>query len=93
MELRYGLSRDDYIFGWLDLNHIQYVERLNNLSSIFVTGIDLLDDAEEFKICTGYSVQSIVDSGESTVMEGRMPATLQEFEKWKPKYEKIEGWQ
>lgn len=64
LESRYGISKDEFIFGWLDLNHVQHVERLNQLSSIFVTHLDLLDDLEEFKICTSYTVQSSSDSGE-----------------------------
>ena len=80
------------MFGWLDLNHIQYIERLNNLSSIFVTHVDLLDDIENFKICTGYSVQSSTDSGEPHEVHGRMPCSLKELGSWKPTYEQFSGW-
>jgi adenylosuccinate synthase len=40
------VKETEFIFGWLDINHIQHVERLNELSSIFVTHVDLLDDLE-----------------------------------------------
>jgi len=51
-----------------------------------------LDDLEEFKICTGYRVQSSSDSGEPHEIGGRMPATIQEFGEWKALYEKQTGW-
>ena len=35
LEERYQLNTDDYIFGWLDINHMQHVERLNEMNSIF----------------------------------------------------------
>ena len=87
------MSPDEYIFGWLDLNNVQYVERLNELSSVFVTHVDLLDDLKEFKICTGYSVHSSVDSGEPMIIEGRMPCNIRELGSWKAKYQKMHGWE
>lgn len=66
---------------------------MNQLSSIFLTHVDLLDDLEEFKICTGYSVQSAADSGEPVHIEGRMPATITEFGEWKAIYKSLPGWQ
>jgi len=43
----------------------------------------VLDDLENFNICTGYTVQSASDSGEPHIVSGRMPATIKEFGEWK----------
>ena len=56
LEERYQLNTDDYIFGWLDINHMQHVERLNEMNSIFITHLDILDQLDKFKICTSYSI-------------------------------------
>ena len=82
----YHLDENEFVFGWLDMNHIQHIERLNMLSSIFVTNLDLLDDFDQFKICTSYKVQSSADSGDTTRIGGRMPATIKEFGEWKAQY-------
>ena len=68
------------------------MERLNELSSIFVTHLDLLDDLEQFKMCTGYKVQSSSDSGEPHEIRDRMPATIKELDEWRATFEEIRGW-
>jgi adenylosuccinate synthase len=50
----YLLPEEDYAFGWTDLNLLNHAERINKLSSVFLTHLDLLDDLEEIKVCTGY---------------------------------------
>lgn len=48
-------------------------DRINKLSSIFLTHLDLLDNLDEIKVCIGYK------SPDGTVTKGRMPATIKEF--------------
>ena len=49
---KYGLKH--FSFGWPDLNLIRHAERVNQLSSIFLTHLDLLDDLNEIKVATNY---------------------------------------
>lgn len=54
LEKNYLLPSDDYAFGWTDLNLLLHAERLNKISSVFLTHLDLLDHLDEIKVCTGY---------------------------------------
>ena len=45
--------------GWLDLVVIRYSHLINGYTSFNVTKLDVLDDLEELKICTGYEVDGM----------------------------------
>jgi len=79
------MPEKDYAAGWTDLNILAHAERTNNLSSIFLTHLDLLDDLDEIKVCTSYSTES----GE---MRNRLPATIREFGQLKANYTTLAGW-
>lgn len=51
---RYELTKDEFAFGWTDLNLLHHAERTNKLSSVFLTHLDVLDDLEEIKVCSAY---------------------------------------
>lgn len=51
---RYKISQDEFVFGWTDLNLVHNAERINKLDSLFLTHLDLLDDLDEIRVCTGY---------------------------------------
>lgn len=83
------MTRDKYEFGWTDLNLVNHADTTNKLSSLFVTHLDLLDDLDEIKICTGYTI------GEGEKMQhfsGSLPATIKEFGKMSASYEVLKGW-
>lgn len=46
LEASYDLPMSDYTFGWTDLNLVKHAETTNQLSSLFLTHLDLLDDLE-----------------------------------------------
>lgn len=52
-----------------------------------MTHLDLLDDLEEIKVCTGYKNKS----GE-TLPRGIMPSTIAEYASWTAQYETLKGW-
>lgn len=83
----YMLPQPDFAFGWTDLNLLLHAERINKLSSIFLTHVDLLDHLEEIKVCTGYR------GLDGTVTQGRMPATIKEFSTLTAEYVTLKGWQ
>ncbi|HEV7942210.1 MAG TPA: adenylosuccinate synthase [Solirubrobacteraceae bacterium] len=41
--------------GWLDLVALRYAARLNTLSTLAITKLDVLSGFETIKVCTGYS--------------------------------------
>lgn len=83
---RYKLPASEFAFGWTDLNLVLSAERMNKLSSVFLTHLDLLDDLDEIKVCTSYK------SASGEVTKGRIPATIKEFGTLEANYEVLKGW-
>lgn len=68
------------------MNLLLHSERINKLSSIFLTHVDLLDHLDEIKICTGYK------GSDGTITSGRMPSTMKEFIDVEAQYVTLKGW-
>ena len=45
--------------GWLDCVMLRHAVRLNSLTELAVTKLDVLDGFEEFKVCTGYRIDGL----------------------------------
>ena len=71
--------------GWFDAVVVRYAGRVNGLSDLAVTKLDVLDTFDRVAICTGYQV----DGGVFT----EFPGDLQMLERAVPRYEWFEGWQ
>jgi adenylosuccinate synthase len=70
--------------GWFDAIAAQYSARINGLTSIALTKLDVLDTFDEIKICTSYECNGKrVDN---------FPASLQVLKQCKPIYESFPGW-
>ncbi len=70
--------------GWLDTVLLRNAVRLNGLSSIAITKLDVLGEIESLKICTGYEYR-----GEKL---DDFPASLNVLAECKPIYETLPGW-
>ncbi|MEQ8770908.1 MAG: adenylosuccinate synthase [Phycisphaerales bacterium] len=46
--------------GWLDLVAVRYAAMVSGVTEICVTLLDVLDDLDELKVCTGYTVGGTV---------------------------------
>ena len=68
--------------GWLDLVALKYSAKLNNLSELCITKIDVLNNFENIKVCVDYEIE-----GKSTSYKSR---NLHEVT---PVYENFVGWQ
>lgn len=71
--------------GWLDMVLLKNAVRLNSLTGLVITKLDVLDQLDEIKICTGYTVEG------RTVSE--FPASIKALENCTPVYETHAGWQ
>jgi adenylosuccinate synthase len=71
--------------GWFDAVVVRYAARVNGLTGLAVTKLDVLDTLERVAICTGYEVD-----GEPV---DECPGDLVELERVVPRYEWFEGWQ
>jgi len=70
--------------GWLDTVILRHACRINGLSSIVLTKLDILDGMETLKICVAYKHKG------KLIKE--MPKELAVLEKCIPVYEEIAGW-
>ncbi len=70
--------------GWLDAVLLRYAARVNGLTSIALTKLDVLSAFERLKICVGYSYQGKVYHD--------FPPHQTIFHKCLPEYLEIPGW-
>ena len=71
--------------GWFDAVIVSYAARVNGLTGIALTKLDVLDTLSEIKIATAYRID-----GETPVP---FPASTWEMERAEPVYETLPGWQ
>jgi len=70
--------------GWLDTVIVKNAVRLNSLTGMTITKLDVLGGLDSIKICTAYE-----SNGE--VMDN-FPANLETLAQCKPVYETLPGW-
>ncbi len=71
--------------GWLDTVLLRNAVRLNGLTGLAITKLDVLGGLEEIKVCTAYELNGRqID---------RFPANLDELAACRPVYESLPGWQ
>ena len=70
--------------GWLDLVQVRQAVRVNGLTEIALTKLDVLNNINDILVCNSY------DIGNREVYE--MPASLTDYRNAKPIYQKLKGW-
>ena len=71
--------------GWFDAVVVRYAVRINGLTGLAVTKLDVLDSFAEIPVCVGYRLDGAdVDS---------MPADVERIDRVEPVYETLPGWQ
>ena len=70
--------------GWLDTVILKNAVRLNGLTGLAITKLDVLDGLESLNICTGYDYRGEILT--------EFPASLKVLEECKPVYETLPGW-
>ncbi len=70
--------------GWFDAVVVRYAVRVNGLSALAVTKLDVLDTLERIGLCTGYRI-----AGE---LVSEFPGDIADLEGIEPIYEWFEGW-
>src|SRR5687768_9147583 len=71
--------------GWFDAVVVRYATRVNGLSGLAVTKLDVLDSLDRIALCTGYRV------GDDVYRE--FPGDVTALEHIEPIYEWLDGWQ
>jgi adenylosuccinate synthase len=70
--------------GWFDAPVVRYAARLNGLSGLALTKLDVLSGMPRIKVCVAYEI------GGARCDD--VPLSLEEFEAAKPVFEQMEGW-
>ena len=70
--------------GWLDLISLKYSVRVNSLTELFITKLDVLSGLDELKLCIGYNTENKVITD--------YPYELTTLESAEPVYETFDGW-
>ncbi|MGH3472946.1 MAG: adenylosuccinate synthase [Nocardioidaceae bacterium] len=70
--------------GWYDAVVARYASRVNGLTDLFLTKLDVLGAWERIPVCIGYEIDG--------VRHDEMPMTQTEFHHAKPIYEFLDGW-
>ncbi len=72
--------------GWLDLVALRYAVRVNGITSLALTKLDVLSAFAELPVCVRYRLES----GEETT---EFPAHQSDFHHCRPVYETLPGWE
>ena len=70
--------------GWLDLVQVRQAVRVNGLTEIALTKLDILSDNGDISVCTAYKIDGQI--------EQEMPASLHRFRQAEPVYQTLPGW-
>src|SRR5262245_14542928 len=70
--------------GWFDAVIARYAVRVNGLTDLFLTKLDVLSGLPRIPVCAGYRI--------GNEQQGEMPLTQTEFHHAAPVYEYIDGW-
>jgi adenylosuccinate synthase len=71
--------------GWFDAIVVRYATRINGLTDVAVTKLDVLDTLDRVAICTGYEYDGDLHT--------EFPGDITALEKIVPRYEWLDGWQ
>lgn len=70
--------------GWLDMVMVRFSTRVNSLTGLAVTNLDVLEGLDEIKVCTHYEY-----GGEKI---HHFPADIEALYEYKPVYKTFKGW-
>lgn len=70
--------------GWLDLPVVKQAVRINGLTDIAITKLDVLTGYNTLPICVGYEIDG--------KQQDTVPASLKQYAKAKPIYKEFPGW-
>ena len=71
--------------GWLDLNVVKYSNKINGLTAVNMTKLDVLTGFPKIKVGVSYDLNG-------KTLDGSVPANLEDFAKCKVNYIELDGW-
>ncbi len=70
--------------GWFDAPIARYASRINGLTDIFLTKLDVLTGWERIPVCVAYDIDGVITD--------EVPMTQTDFHHARPVYEYLPGW-
>lgn len=70
--------------GWFDAVIVNYAVRINGLTSVAVTKLDVLSGIDTIKVCVGYKINGEIVK--------HFPASIEQLEGCEPVFEELPGW-
>lgn len=70
--------------GWFDASAVKLAMRINSVSGICLTKLDVLDGLDSIKVCTGY--KGVGDNTSGSLMD------INNYKNLEPVYEELPGW-
>ena len=70
--------------GWFDAVILRYSVRINGVSSLAITKLDVLDDLDAIKVCVGYKYKGEILK--------EFPQSIKKLSNCEPVYETMPGW-
>lgn len=70
--------------GWLDLVQVRQAVRVNGLTEIALTKLDVLSGFKKIPVCVAYDINGKINR--------EIPASLTEYRNAKPIYKMLDGW-
>ncbi|MCA9977837.1 MAG: adenylosuccinate synthetase, partial [Anaerolineales bacterium] len=71
--------------GWLDMVILRHAHRVNSLTELALTKLDILSGIPEIKVCVGYEIDGVrIDY---------FPSDLRTLARCQPIYDTLPGWQ
>jgi len=70
--------------GWLDLVGARYARRVNGVSAIALTKLDVLDSVDEIPVCVAYRLDGVVTRD--------LPSDIDALARIEPEWEVVPGW-
>lgn len=78
------------------MNPVRHAHMLNQLSSLYLTDLDVLDELDDIKICKSYKYTKPGlkegDASTEVEVEGIHPTIINDFENLHPVYKTVKGW-
>jgi adenylosuccinate synthase len=70
--------------GWLDMVVVRHAVRLNGLTSMAMTKLDVLSELPQLRVCVAYDIDGQIAED--------FPGSISRLARAKPIYEELEGW-
>lgn len=78
--------------GWLDIAALRLAVRLNGMSGLALTKLDVLSGLKRIKLCVGYRLDPMPGGSGASEVRDELPVDPEDIERAVPVYEEVDGW-